>query len=60
MNEMAMGGDFTAVTGYHGWGLEQGYNLQRCNIANDRRRDALQEQSGTAITKSSSQRQPQL
>lgn len=53
MNEMAMGSDFTAVTGYHGW-TEVDYTLQHSQSVKDRHVELLQEESA-AITRSKSQ-----
>jgi len=55
MNEMAMGGDFTAVTGYYGW-AEYDYTLQHCKSVKDRQMEVFQEESA-AITRSKSQAQ---
>lgn len=53
MNEMAMGGDFTAVAGF-GTGAETDYTLQHCRSVKNREMEAMQEKSA-ALTRSKSQ-----
>jgi len=54
MNEMAVGGDFTAVTGFHGW-AEFNYTLEHCKSVKDRHTETLQAEMTAAITRSKSQ-----
>ncbi|KAG0613310.1 hypothetical protein M758_6G093500 [Ceratodon purpureus] len=57
MNEMAMGGDFTGLAGYHGAGggaHECSYTMERSRSVKDRQEEALQEELA-AMMRSKSQ-----
>lgn len=56
MNEMAMGGDFTAMAGYHGTlgSQECRYTMELCRSVTERQQEALQEELA-ALSRSRSQ-----